>query len=70
MQAPHDSIEHQGDFSAVIALFKHSQGIRGRLFFCVGLVIASAGLLMISAKLMGHLAELLIQKQPWSALIG
>ncbi|HYX38421.1 MAG TPA: ABC transporter ATP-binding protein [Oligoflexus sp.] len=70
MQAPHDSIEHQGDFSAVIALFKHSQGIRGRLFFCVGLVIASAGLLMISAKLMGHLAELLIQKQPWPALIG
>jgi len=70
MQAVNESIEHQGDFSAVIALFKHSQGIRGRLFFCVGLVIASAGLLMISAKLMGQLAELLLLKQPWSALGG
>ncbi len=70
MQAQHDPIEHQGDFSAVIALFKHSHGTRSRLFFCVGLVIASAGLLMLSAKLMGHLAELLLQKQPWPLLLG
>jgi ATP-binding cassette subfamily B multidrug efflux pump len=70
MQAHHDTIEHQGDFSAVIALFRHSHGMRGRLFFCVGLVIASAGLLMMSAKLMGQLAELLLQKQPWPMLLG
>jgi ATP-binding cassette subfamily B protein len=70
MQAQNDPIEHQGDFSAVIALFKHSHGTRGRLFFCIGLVIASAGLLMLSAKLMGHLAELLLQKQPWPLLLG
>lgn len=70
MQVQSDPIDHQGDFSAVIALFKHSHGTRGRLFFCIGLVIASAGLLMLSAKLMGHLAELLLQKQPWPLLIG
>lgn len=70
MQAQNDPIEHQGDFSAVLALFKHSHGTRGRLFFCIGLVITSAGLLMLSAKLMGHLAELLLQKQPWPLLLG
>lgn len=70
MQAQNDPIDHQGDFSAVLALFKHSHGTRGRLFFCIGLVIASAGLLMFSAKLMGHLAELLLQKQPWPLLLG
>ncbi|HET9235943.1 MAG TPA: ABC transporter ATP-binding protein [Oligoflexus sp.] len=70
MQAHNDPIDHQGDFSAVLALFKHSHGTRGRLFFCIGLVIASAGLLMLSAKLMGHLAELLLQKQPWPLLLG
>jgi ATP-binding cassette subfamily B protein len=70
MQPQQDSIDHQGDFSAVIALFKHSHGMHGRLFFCVGLVIASAGLLMLSAKLMGHLAELLLQKQPWPLLLS
>ncbi|WP_141736100.1 ABC transporter ATP-binding protein [Oligoflexus tunisiensis] len=70
MQPQQDTIEQQGDFSAVIALFQHSHGMRGRLFFCVGLVIASAGLLMLSAKLMGQLAELLLQKQAWPMLIG
>ena len=70
MQGHHETIEHQGDFSSVIALFTHSQGLRARLFLCVGLVVTSAGLLMLSAKLMGQLAELLLSQQPWSVLSG
>lgn len=67
--APHEQIDQQGDFSSVISLFKYSHGTLPRLLVGVGMVIASAGLLMISAKLMGQLAELLIQKRTWPWLI-
>lgn len=62
MQAGFDSINQQGDFSAIVALFRYGRGIYPRFIMGVTQVIASAGLLMISAKLMGQLAELLLHK--------
>ncbi len=68
MQNNQDSIDQQGDFSAMLSLFQYGQGTYKRLFLGISLVASSAGLLMISAKLMGQLAELLLLKSPWSSL--
>ncbi len=57
-----DSIDTHGDFSSVFALFQYSKEQYKELFFSIILVIFSAALLMGSAKFMGTLAELLIQK--------
>ncbi len=62
MQQTHDSVDQQGDFSAMLSLFRYGQGTYRRLAMGISLVIASAGLLMLSAKLMGQLAELLLLK--------
>jgi ATP-binding cassette subfamily B multidrug efflux pump len=68
MQNNQDSIDQQGDFSAMLSLFQYGRGTYKRLFLGISLVASSAGLLMISAKLMGQLAELLLLKSPWPNL--
>ncbi len=69
-----DTIDHQGDFSAVIALFRYGRGTYGQLLGGISLVIISSGILMFSAKLMGRLAELLINASPsidiWTTVGG
>jgi ATP-binding cassette subfamily B multidrug efflux pump len=69
MHAHQDTIDQQGDVSAVIALFRYGEGTYRQLFTGVALVIASSGLLMFSAKLMGQLAEQLIQKVSLSVIV-
>jgi ABC-type multidrug transport system fused ATPase/permease subunit len=63
-----DTVEQQGDISAVLALFKYGQGTYGRLFWSIGLVVLSSGFLMFSAKFMGQLAESLVQKTPMTTI--
>lgn len=60
MHLEHDAVESQGDIAGIISLFRYGSGSYSKLFFGIGLVICSAGLLMYSAKLMGQLAELLL----------
>lgn len=64
-----DTTEQQGDFSAVIALFRYGQGTYRKLFFGVSLVVASSALLMFSAKLMGRLVEQLLAPAPMNLLL-
>ncbi len=58
-----DTIEEQGDLSAVISLFRYGEGLIAKLLASILLVLVSASLLMLSAKMMGTLAEQLLEKQ-------
>lgn len=55
-----DSVHEQGDISAVISLFRYGKGTYVKLFIAIFLVILSSGILMLSAKYMGQLAEVLV----------
>ncbi len=55
----HDTIEHQGDIRALLALFRYGKGIYRRLIASIALVVLSSVFLMLSAKNMGALAEAL-----------
>ncbi len=67
MQIDHDSVESQGDFAGILALFRYGRGSYRDLFTGIALVIFSAGLLMFSAKLMGRVAELVLNSPSKSA---
>ena len=58
-----DTIQSEGDFRAVASLFKYGKGTYVKLILSICLILASAALLMTSAKLMGQLAEALFAKQ-------
>lgn len=62
MSQAQDSVDNKGDFLAVISLFRYGRGVYPRLFFSIGLVVLSSFFLMLSAKNMGHLAEILLTR--------
>lgn len=64
MQAVHDTVESQGDFSAIFSLFRYGKSLYKELGFTIFLVILSSSLLMTSAKFMGVLAESLASSSP------
>ncbi|SMF55652.1 ABC transporter ATP-binding protein [Pseudobacteriovorax antillogorgiicola] len=60
MIASQDTIQEQSDFRSIIALFNYGQGNYKNLFLAIGFILASSAVLMMSAKLMGLLAEALV----------
>lgn len=64
-----DRVAKQGDISSVIALFKYGKGNYKSLFLSIIAILLSSATLMLSAKLMGQLAEALVAHEALKTII-
>ena len=53
-------VESTGDFSGILSLLRFGREVRGRLVGAVALIILSAVSVLISARILGQLVEVLV----------
>ena len=56
------------DISAMVSLFRHGKGAYPRLFASIGMILGASTALMVSANMLGRLAERLTNGAAWSQL--